>query len=251
MATPGRLGEFGRWLFVAEAERGPVLLLNILDRMFDSWALGTAAVASLALVRFRPYGIFALGVWAATLPLVLGSPALVALIAEWPRARKFFPSPRSVAETLGLIRTPKFLALGCATTALDALTMFCLLRAFEPASPKVAFLAFPWIVLAGSLPVTISGLGLREGAAVWVLGRMAVPGAVAVNVALLLSACSNLLPAAVGGVWLLEEKRRKWRCSRPNRAGHSGESLTAERPFEAMLRPKEIQKSDAAGEFTR
>jgi uncharacterized membrane protein YbhN (UPF0104 family) len=211
MATPGRMGEFGRWLFVPESRRGPILLLNILDRMFDSWALATAAVASLAVLRFRPYGIFAIGVWTATLPLVLGSPALVALIAEWPRARKLFPSPKSAAATVASIRTPKYLALGCVTTALDALTMFCLLRALQPASPKVAFLAFPWIVLAGSLPVTVSGLGLREGAALWVLGHMAVPGAVAVNVALLLSACSNLLPATIGGVWLLVDRSRKSR----------------------------------------
>ena len=39
VVTPGRIGEWGRCLFAAPADRTAVLLLNILDRLLDVWAL--------------------------------------------------------------------------------------------------------------------------------------------------------------------------------------------------------------------
>jgi uncharacterized membrane protein YbhN (UPF0104 family) len=81
-------------------------------------------------------------------------------------------------------------------------TFFCLLRAFTDVDPHAALVTFPWIVTVGGLPLSVGGLGLREGAAAMLLARYAIPSAVAVDAALLLHVFSGLLPAAAGALWL-------------------------------------------------
>ncbi len=214
LATPGRLGELARCLFVDGSSRGPVLLLNILDRALDVWALVTYAVLSLMAFQPRPYGIFALGVWLAILPPVVGMSALVSDLGKlrcWPAQLR-----EGIAEAgprVQTIRIPSFAAWALISTGLDLLTFHCLVRALHPVEITATLLAFPWIIAAAGLPISIAGFGPREGTAVVLLGRFAVPSAVALDAALLLWLCSAVLPAVVGAVWLAVT----WsRAPRPN-----------------------------------
>jgi len=201
--TPGRIGELGRCLFVADAHRAPVLLLNILDRALDMWALATFSVASLMVLAPRPYGVFALGVWLALLPVALGLPNLIADLGGLPWwGQSFRERLRAARQTVLNIPTAPFAVWAVISTALDLLTFFFLLRAFHPASLVPAVVTFPWIVIAAGLPISVSGLGPREGVATLLLARYAIPSATACDVGLLLFAFSGLLPALIGGIWL-------------------------------------------------
>jgi len=209
LVFPGRIGELGRCLFVAESERPRVLLLNILDRALDLWALLTLAVASLFVLVARPAAISAVSIWLAFLPVLLGLPTLVAGLGRLPCWPKAFRA--QLADTPGLlapIRTAPLAAWSLLSTFLDLLIFFCVLRAFHPASFSVALATFVWIVLAGGLPVAFSGLGLREAAAALVLAPYAVPAAAALDAALLSYALTAVLPAIVGGVWIICHRQR-------------------------------------------
>jgi uncharacterized membrane protein YbhN (UPF0104 family) len=201
--APGRLGELGRCLFVGEAARPSALLLNILDRALDMWALASGMVVSLMALVPRPYGVFALGVWLAFLPVAMGLPALVPSLA---RLRCWGSSFRNklvaAAPSLSPIRTAPFAAWAFLSTTLDLMTFFCLVRALYPIDFRAALVTFPWIVTAGGLPISVGGLGPREGVAALLLGRLGIPSAVAVDAALLLHVFSGLIPAAAGATWL-------------------------------------------------
>lgn len=201
--APGRLGELGRCLFVSEAARPPVLLLNILDRALDMWALASCMVVSLMALAPRPYGVFSLGVWLALLPVAMGLPALVPALAGLPWwGGDFRKKLAASAQSLRAIRIAPFAAWAFLSTLLDLMTFFCLLRAFGEVDFRAALVTFPWIVTAGGLPLSVGGLGPREGVAAMLLARFAIPSAVALDAALLLHVFSGLLPAAAGALWL-------------------------------------------------
>lgn len=204
LITPGRAGELGRCLFVEEAARAPVLMLNVLDRALDTWALLTCAVLSLMALNPRPHGIFALGVWLALLPAAMGLPAFVSHVGGipwWPAAlrEKLHAASRRMMD----VRVPAFSAWALISTGLDLLTFYCLLRALQPVSLVAVLMTFPLMIIVGGLPISISGLGPREGVAAVLLARYAVPSAVAIDATLLFWVFSAVLPAVAGGAWSL------------------------------------------------
>ena len=202
--APGRLGELGRCLFVGEPARAIVLMLNVLDRALDMWALASCMVVSLMALAPRPYGVFALGVWLALLPVAMGLPALLPSLARLPWwGENFGKKLAACAQPLGAIRTAPFAAWAFLSTSLDLVTFFCLLRAFYDIDFQTALVTFPWIVTAGGLPLSVGGLGPREGVAAMLLARYGIPYAVALDAALLLHVFSGLIPAAAGAVWLV------------------------------------------------
>jgi uncharacterized membrane protein YbhN (UPF0104 family) len=204
IVTPGRLGEFGRCLFVPRRDRLRTLLLNVLDRLLDMWALLTFGVVSLFLLVHFPPAIFGVGVWLAELPLLVGLPALIATFVALPPWPERLRAPLSAATPhLLAVRVPRYAALSVASTALDLMLFFFLLRSFHPVNIDAALATFPWIVIASGLPISLSGLGVREGMATLLLARYGLPAAAAVDVGLLFFAFNTLLPAAAGGLWLL------------------------------------------------
>ena len=87
-------------------------------------------------------------------------------------------------------------------------SFFFLLRAFSPTGFTTALATYPYIVLAGDLPVSFSGVGVREGAAALLLSPYAVPSGAAVDASLVWFLFAMLLPAALGALWLVAERVR-------------------------------------------
>ncbi len=201
---PGRLGELGRFLFVPGSDRARVILLNIIDRTLDMWALGTYMVASLFLVVPHPPAIVAVCVWMSVLPFVFGLPRIVARLGGLPWWNDALRAQlRAAGETLPSLRVSGYAVLAILSTGLDLLVFFFLLRAFQDVGFTIALATFPWIIMASGLPVSLGGLGTREGAAALLLARFGVAPAIALDVAFLLFAFTSLLPALIGGAWLL------------------------------------------------
>lgn len=204
VVTPGRLGEFGRCLFTREAERGTVASMNVLDRFLDSWSVATCAVASLFLARRQPVGIIAMAIWLAFIPAVLALPRLVSRFGNSPWLGKIIgPQLRNAGPILARIAVAPFAGWALLSTSLDVVTFYFLLRAFHPSGFMIAPATYPWIVMASGIPLSLGGLGLREGAAAMLLSHYAIPAAVATDVALFLFAFLSLLPAFCGGILVL------------------------------------------------
>jgi uncharacterized membrane protein YbhN (UPF0104 family) len=204
---PGRLGELGRFLFVPVADRARVILLNLIDRALDMWALGTFMVGSLFLIVPHPAALFAVCVWLTVLPFMIGLPAIVSRLGGLPWWGEALRDQLRVAgKTLATLRVSRYAILALVSTGLDLLAFYSLLRAFQDVRFGVALATFPWIVTAGGLPVSVSGLGAREGVAAVLLARFSIPPTVALDVSLLLFAFTGLLPAIIGLVWHLTSR---------------------------------------------
>jgi len=209
LITPGRLGELGRCVFVREDERAQVALLTVYDRLLDFWALLTSMGASLFLLASRPAAVFGVAVWLALLPVVMGFPALVSHLSKLARKSRHFRGHfMEAAVGMPLIATPRFAILAVGAMGVELASFFFLLRAFSPTGFTTALATYPYIVLAADLPVSFSGVGVREGAATLLLSPYAVPSGAAVDASLVWFVFAMLLPAALGAFWLFAERTK-------------------------------------------
>ena len=85
----------------------------------------------------------------------------------------------------------------CTCVGLMSLQFYLLLSSLQPVSWQVG-LTLPIILVVSSLPISIMGLGLREGMAVLLLSRYGVPMEAAVAAAFSLFVTNSLLPGLVG-----------------------------------------------------
>ncbi len=207
LVTPGRLGELGRCVFVPQEERPRVALLTVYDRLMDFWALLTAMGVSLFTLAPLPAAVFGAAVWLACLPVVIGFPAFVSQIAKMAgrssRLRGLF---FAASVEMPKVSTPRFATLALSAVAVELASYFFLLRAFSSTGIATAIATYPYIVLAGDLPFSLSGMGLREGAAALLLTPYAVPSSAAIDASLVWFVFAMLLPAAIGGALLIAER---------------------------------------------
>jgi uncharacterized membrane protein YbhN (UPF0104 family) len=207
LITPGRIGELGRCIFVRKHERTQVGILTLLDRALDFWALVTLVGASLFLLVPQPAAIFGLALWLALVPVVLGLPSLLAHLSTMVQRLRHFHEPLAeVATGLPPIRMPRYALMALAAMWLELSSFFFLLRALSSTGFATAVATYPYIALAGDLPLGFGGVGVREGAAALLLSPYAVPAGAAVDAALLWFVLGILFPAVLGVASLVVER---------------------------------------------
>jgi uncharacterized membrane protein YbhN (UPF0104 family) len=103
---------------------------------------------------------------------------------------------------------PGFAALAVGAMAVELASFFFLLRAFAPTEFSTALATYPYIVLAGDIPVSFGGVGVRESAAAFLLSPYSVSSGAAVGASLVWFVFVVLAPAALGAVWLAAERLR-------------------------------------------
>ncbi len=207
LITPGRIGELGRCIFVRKNQRTQVALLTLFDRIFDTWALLTLLGTSLFLLAPPPAAIFGVAMWLALLPLLLGFPGLLAHLSKGVRRLGHLHGHLAeLASGLPPTRMPKYAIMGLGAMGLELSAFFFLLLAFHPTGFSTAVATYPYIAVAGDLPLSFGGVGIRESAAAFLLSPYAVPVGAAVDAALLWFVFGILFPAVLGVAWLLMEK---------------------------------------------
>jgi len=207
LITPGRIGELGRCIFVRKHQRTQVALLTFFDRTMDLWALLTLVGASLFLLVPNPAAIFGVAIWLALLPVLLGFPGILAHFSKGvQRLRHLHGHLAEVASGLPPARMPRYAIMSLGAMRLELSAFFFLLRAFCPTGFATAVATYPYIAVAGDLPLSFGGVGVREGAAALLLSPYAVPPGAAVDAALLWFVFGILFPAVLGIAWLVVEK---------------------------------------------
>ena len=192
--TPARAGELAR-IACFPKRRLEVFTLVIGDKFIDMSAL--LGVFFLSLVLLSPWmglvGIFGLG----------GLWVLVYTGISLTKSAKWILQKPWLVERIHLLRQlPQCLivlntSFACACLGLMSLQFYLLLSSLESVSWQVG-LTLPIILVVSSLPISIMGLGLREGTAALLLSRYGVPMEAAVAAAFSLFVINALLPGLVG-----------------------------------------------------
>ncbi|MBZ5535885.1 MAG: flippase-like domain-containing protein [Acidobacteriia bacterium] len=204
LVTPARVGELSRALFFGKGSKTQVGALTFLDRLVDLLVVLLFASVG-ATSRVSP--IFRVG-----LALTMGVMAFIVIRFEsflgllrrrfkkgWLGAR--ISKVEEVERNLGHGAIVQNFVLSCCLTFVDLVTFYVLLRCFVPVPFSVILFVFPLVLLTNVAPVTLSGLGLREGTAIALLGLFGISSAAAFNATFLSYLLNSVAPALAGAVY--------------------------------------------------
>ncbi|GAC1324989.1 MAG: hypothetical protein NVSMB22_14430 [Chloroflexota bacterium] len=203
LITPARLGELARAAYLTDSRKLKIGGLVMIDKAFDVWVLaGLSAVGAWRLLG--PVPCIALAAVASAGFLVAYFPgglsrSLMSLTARLPWSAKI-GNIVSSAESLTPGSTTMFLLLTLAAFAVVMLQFGFILSSWHPWSLDVVLLTFPIVILTNVLPLTIGGLGVREGAAALLLSHYGVPASEATVTALLSATVNTYIPGIAGAM---------------------------------------------------
>ena len=192
--TPARAGELAR-VACFPKRRLEVFTLVLADKFIDMSVLLGCFLLSLMLLSLGLglISIFGLGcLW-----------ILVYTGVSLTKSTKWISQKSWLAQRFRLLRQlPRRLiafnvCFACTCFGLMSLQFYLLLSSLEPVGWQVG-LTLPIILVVSSLPISIMGLGWREGMAALLLSRYGVPMEAAVAAAFSLFVINALLPGLVG-----------------------------------------------------
>jgi uncharacterized membrane protein YbhN (UPF0104 family) len=203
LVTPARLGELVRVAYLRDPQKWKIGGLVMIDKAFDVLVLAGLSVAGAwALLGPIAGGALALGT-ASALALVYNPRPVSLLLHAFSRSMPFrakLENAWSSLESLSPRSTTVFLFLTLLAFAVVLLQFGVILLSWRAWSPDIVFLTFPLVVLTNVLPITIGGLGVREGVAALLLAHYGVSAADAALAAFLMFAINTALPGIAGAL---------------------------------------------------
>ncbi len=203
LVTPARVGELSRALFFAPGTKAQVGALTFLDRLVDLFVVLLFAFLGASSKVGTPFRL--------VLALAMALLAMIALrfeaLARW-LGRRFkkgrlssrIASLEEVGANLGHKVLAKNFGLSCCVTLVDLVTYFVLLRCFVDVHFTVVLFVFPLVLLTNVAPITLSGLGLREGTAIALLAIFKISSAAAFNATFFSYLLNSVAPAIAGAI---------------------------------------------------
>ncbi|HZS94493.1 MAG TPA: lysylphosphatidylglycerol synthase transmembrane domain-containing protein [Chloroflexota bacterium] len=205
LITPARLGELVRAAYLRDRQKWKIGGLVLVDKGFDVLVLAGLSVPGAAVLLGIVPAVALAAATAAGL-LVVYNPVRVAGLLS--RATTRLPARRqlleafSSLESLGSRPTSEFLALTLVAFAVVLLQFGIILLSWHSWSPEIVLLTFPMVILTNVLPLTVGGLGIREGAAALLLAHFGVSAADAALAAFLMFVINTALPGVIGALFL-------------------------------------------------
>jgi uncharacterized membrane protein YbhN (UPF0104 family) len=193
---PGGHAAFAKIFYLKNTSLLASFIATFVERLFMSWATWT--FAAIAAFFFFPHLSISLRILFILIAAFL--PLWTALIMSLKSSfRPHLPAYATLA--------PKMMLLQIANTLLMFLQYYIILNQLGAISAIDTWLGMGLTNLANSIPITISGLGLREGFAIHFLQAFNFSSEQAVAATLSLFIFHDLLPAFVGTVVLFKTKR--------------------------------------------
>jgi uncharacterized protein (TIRG00374 family) len=202
--TPGRVGEIARIGNIGIREKSGPAALFLFDRFVDVLVVFSMAVFGMYILL--PYKVYTLAVSILlcagvmglfSMPRIYGK--LQGSVVRVPFGTKLDRLFRSVAlMERGKIATNILLTIS--SYAICIFEVYLILRAFCNPKLSMVLAVHPLVMVTNILPVTIGGLGLREGASVVLYGRFGIPEEHAFWAGFLIFVFNTLLHGIVGTV---------------------------------------------------
>ncbi len=202
LLTPARLGELARAAYLSEPRKVRVGALVMVDKVYDVIVLALLAVPGawllvnpLLAIAFAAIGLG--GVYLAIRPS--GLRTAFRLCRPLPHYKKIDGMMGRFAEFPGSV------GVVCLVYTLGSFLIvlaqyWIILRAWSTGGPDVVVYCFPMVVLSNAVPLTVAGLGTREGLAILLLNHYKIARSVAGTSAFLMFFMNTALPGVIGAV---------------------------------------------------
>jgi len=210
LVTPARVGDLSRVAFLKNGQRAEASGLVLIDRFLDLSVVlffGTIGITVFFGTNTLPLLLIAnifllIGIFKLDFFLQLGA--------------KLIPLKKlqeiTSAASIGLKRlTLTALAINLSLTILlnllDVISLYVLVRALGVDNLKAVVFVYPLVMLTNLIPITISGLGVRESTSVALFALFTIAKEVAFNATFLAYIINSLVPALVGLYFFRELNR--------------------------------------------
>jgi uncharacterized membrane protein YbhN (UPF0104 family) len=200
LLTPMRVGELSRIVFLP-GDKKKMMGAALVDKAVDlEGLLLIASLGSIAAFGFGPFFMFC-GASVFGLVFLLKPSMYMGVVG---RLSNYLPFRENIGKCAAAIQSiPSYLILYCLMIRLgvclvDMVQFLLLLSVLHPVGIKAIIATYPLVILINTFPITISGLGLREGAAAVLLALFGVPAFVSVTASFLLFIVNTLLPGVIG-----------------------------------------------------
>ncbi len=218
LITPMRAGDLGRALYFHVDDRPRIIGLTVMDRF-------TELVAVLALSIGGCFVLLNKGVGMIVVSLAFfGILSLYAAGFLHGIVKRIIPDGRIGGKIIKLMDILRLLdkntvsivlLLSFVAFVLCIIQFYFLIIAFEKISLSSVFLATPLVTLSSILPVSIMGLGVREGISIVLLAKFNISAATAVSAAFLFFLINNVSISGIG-IYYLSKVRIKTQTQEAN-----------------------------------
>jgi hypothetical protein len=202
LLTPARVGEVTRAAYLSEPRKLRVGALVMVDKIYDVIILALLSVAGAALLISPLFALALAAFGLAGVYLALRPRDLRTLF----RPARRLPFYARIDRVLsGFAEFPAMVGLICLFYTLGSflivlLQYWIILRAWNVGGIDVVAYCFPLVVLTNAVPLTVAGLGVREGAAVLLLQHYHIAKSVAGTSAFLMFFMNTAVPGILGAL---------------------------------------------------
>jgi len=196
IVTPGRVGELARVGNLGKEKRVSALGLTIWDKIFDLWSVLLLAVPGIWYFLGPYLAILLLAILIGSLFILL-NPNLLSFFLKLP----FLNKHPEILEGLRVVPKKTFienLFISFISYFLVIVEAYLLILGFGVDKFKASFLGYPVVMFTNVIPITIAGLGVREGAAIYLLGKFGILKDIAFNTSFLIFLFNTAFPALLG-----------------------------------------------------
>lgn len=191
-AIPGGSASFAKIFYLENSSVFASFIATSTERLFLTWATWSFASITYLCLFTTHLLLFRLGLVVLLVFIPLWAAFIISLV---PKTKKYLPGY--------LNQAPKMMLLQIANTLLMYLQYFLLLNRFVKIDAIETWLSMSLTNISNSIPITISGLGLREGFAMHFLADYGFNAEQAVAVTLSLFVFHDVIIALIGAVVLL------------------------------------------------
>lgn len=205
LVTPMRVGDLGRALYFPPKDRPRIMGLTIVDRLIDLAIVFILAIGGSFILINKGFGILIVLLAISSL-LMLYSPSVMCR-----GFRKIIPNGYIKEKLSKLLDVFEILNFKIMTRALILafIAFFSiifefhyLVSAFEDLTLLAIFLITPLITLSTVIPVSIMGLGVREGLSILLFSMFNISAATALSAAFLFFIINNVSISIIGIIYL-------------------------------------------------
>lgn len=191
--TPARLGEIGRAFHISDSKKDEMVALAFYEKLFAFGSLLIFGFFSLGF--FKNYLYFICTIF--LILILVYSKKMVILI---PQLKKFIPIFQKV-------RIGKMLFISLIFVFVYIFQFFLILNAFENVPIFTSFFMISLVIFFNSLPITLSGLGVRELLSVYFFKEIGISAGSAASASFLIFFINILIPTFIGfGLHIFRKK---------------------------------------------
>lgn len=200
LLTPGRVGEVFRIMPLVRFQKKRLAELFVIDKYIEIISLFMLANFGSYLLKLNKLFIATLSMFIILIILFFAREKWVGILGKmiYKLTRKELDL---IFKEVKMKHFIYYLILSVVALFFDVSAFYFIINAMRVLDFGVCLLVFPVMLVAAVLPISISGIGLREAVAIYFLSFFHIPSEVSFNASILIFVIGSIIPAVIG--WII------------------------------------------------